>query len=226
MVEAAVDDRLARLQGRVFFYQMAHVVFGGEPDASLFAVLASDDCRSALRGLAADGEGSLSAIADFCDTIASDECDRDAEVGSALSAYNRYIAGLGSNRDSHPWESAYTSSRKLLFQVETLEVRNAYRAFGYLPEMYPKVADDHIALECAFLAALAAKTLSAQDDEFTRLVEGQLDFLNNHLLKWIDRYAADLRGEAQGSLYSLVADALAEFASRDAKLLSAIRAEA
>ena len=41
----------ARLQARAFMYQMAHTVFSGEPDETLFDALASDACRETLHGL-------------------------------------------------------------------------------------------------------------------------------------------------------------------------------
>lgn len=207
------EEKETRLQGRVFIYQMAHTVFGGEPDSSLFDVLASENCISTLRAMA-DGIPQLSALAEYCKGLSESAVYR-ASLERAESEYNRFVMGLGSNRVSHPWESAYTSNRRLLFQVETLEVRDAYRAFGYLPEMYPKVADDHIALECAFMLALAGKTLDAEGEEFVRLVAGQRDFLRDHMLKWVDNYASDLHEEAPGGLYDLMSTGLARFIKDD-----------
>lgn len=212
-----MEEKETRLQGRAFMYQMVHTVFSGEPDSSLFDVLASENCISTLRTMA-DGIPSLFALAQYCEKL-SEDAARCAALEQAESEYGRFVMGLGSNRVSHPWESAYTSNRHLLFQAETLEVRNVYRAFGYLPEMYPKVADDHISLECAFMAALASKTLDAQEEELDRLVAGQRDFLRNHVLKWIDAYAADLHEEAAHGLYDLTATALAHFAKADLAFL-------
>lgn len=221
MDRIANEEIEAKLAGRAFFYQLAHTVFSGEPDDQLFNALASEPCRDVL------GEMSvvcpeMGALSDFCDSLAREGADWRALLDTTLSDYNRVIAGLGGNRDSHPWESAYTSSKKLLFQVETLEVRNAYRAFGYLPQMYPKVADDHIALECAFLAQLAQKQLDAEGEEFQHLVEGQLGFLRDHLLKWIDQYVCDMRNDAPGSLYEITASALASFARADEEWLTVL----
>ena len=221
MDRIANEEIEARLAGRAFFYQLAHTVFSGEPDDRLFDALASEPCRDVLVEMSADCSG-MSALSVFCDSLVQEDVDRRALLDAALSDYNRVIAGLGGNRDSHPWESAYTSSKKLLFQVETLEVRNAYRAFGYLPQMYPKVADDHIALECAFLAQLAQKQLDAEGEEFQRLAEGQLGFLRDHLLKWIDQYVFDIRNDAPGSLYETVASALASFARADEEWLTVL----
>lgn len=215
----------AQLQGRLFLYQMVHAVFSGEPDETLFDALTSDDCVSVLGEMSESCPG-VAALARFCEKAVETGEGRDALIGSSLKDFNRFVAGLGSGRESHPWESAYTSSRKLLFQVETLEVRNAYREFGYLPQMYPKVADDHISLECAFLAAIAGKMIEADEAEdagsLDRFAKGSLDFLNKHLLLWIDLYAEDLHVDAPDGLYDCCAHALADFARSDKAFLEAL----
>lgn len=231
-IVAGFEERAA---ARAFVYQLAHTVFSGEPSEALFDALASDACRETLAGIAhaADAEDAetcrmqpVAALAAYCNSLAGGGAEaRTAELEAAKAAFNRAIAGLGANRSSYPWESAYTNNRRLLFHEETLAVRNAYRAFGYIPEMYPKVADDHIALECAFLAALAGKmaALRAEGDaeELARVAGGQRDFLEKHLLVWIAPYAADLEKDAPGSLYALAAAALAAFAAQDAAFLDA-----
>ena len=224
MVYEKNGDTEARLGGRTFLYELAHVAFGGEPDESLFEALGSDECRQALRGLADDCPA-VRPLNGYAEALAGGDAD-PAELERSRSAFNKAVAGLGANRASHPWESAYTNSKRLLMQVETLEVRNAYRAFGYVPELYPKVADDHLSLECAFLAALAKRSIDAYVEgdagKLAALVEGQRSFLHDHLLKWIDGYASDLHEDAPGTLYDLVAAALAAYARHDLAFLDGL----
>lgn len=212
------------MQARVFVYQMAHAVFSGEPDASLFEVLSSEGCVSTLDSMA-DGtsDGSFRALASYCRELAeANSRRRDELLQRCSSSYSRYIMGLGAQCVSRPWESFYTSSKKLLFQTETLEVRDFYRSFGYLPKMYRKVADDHLSLECAFMAALAQESLGAEGDRLQELLHGQRDFLQKHLIRWVGRYADALAGEAAGSLYALQAQALAAFAQGDAQFFCSL----
>lgn len=223
MVTAMSEENEARLYGRAFLYEMVHTVFGGEPNEALFEALCSPACIGTLQDMRCEG-AALARLAGFCECIEADPEARAAELERSVSDFNRVIAGLGANRESFPWESAYTSSKRLLFQVETLEVRNAYRAFGYQPELYPRVADDHLALECAFMAALAKATLEAEDEvERERLLAGQEDFLANHVLKWIEDYARDLHEDAPGGLYDLTAAALVEYAATDREFLGTLR---
>lgn len=205
--------------GRAFMYELASVVFGGKPDESLVGVLSSQDFVAALEGLS-EVCGDIGTLARFCAATSPDH------LPEMESVYNRVVLGLGS-RKSHPWESAYTSARRLLMQAETLEVRNTYREFGYLPKLYPSVADDHVALECAFMAALAKRSieiLEAEDlDIFQRLAEGQVRFLRMHFLRWVGRYAEDLREDAPESLYALCASALVSLAEHDVTFLESAR---
>ncbi len=87
-----------------------------------------------------------------------------------------------------PWESVYFSEDRLVFQEQTLQVRNWYRRFGLEPEKLHKEPDDHIGLEISFvayLARLAFEALAEQDEEeFEQLLEAQRQFLSEHLLKW------------------------------------------
>jgi len=87
-----------------------------------------------------------------------------------------------------PWESVYFSERRLLFQKQTLDVRNWYFKYNLLPEHMNNEPDDHIGLEMAFLSRLAELGLDAlgrQDSSaFDRLLQAQRDFTSQHFLRW------------------------------------------
>ena len=87
-----------------------------------------------------------------------------------------------------PWESVYFNDERLLFQVQTQQVRQWYLRYGLEPENLHKEPDDHIGLELAFLAHLAQRGLQAleQNDPavFEDSLAAQRGFLAEHLLKW------------------------------------------
>ncbi|MBN1535405.1 MAG: molecular chaperone TorD family protein [Anaerolineales bacterium] len=87
-----------------------------------------------------------------------------------------------------PWESVYFNENHLLFQEQTLRVRNWYRRFGLESEKIFKEPDDHIGLELSFVAyltKLALQALVEQDKEkFEQLLKAQSIFLHEHLLAW------------------------------------------
>lgn len=87
-----------------------------------------------------------------------------------------------------PWESVYLSPERLLFQEETLQVRQWYRRFGLEPVDLHKEPDDHIGLELTFVAYLAALASDALDRQDTGALQQPIQalrsFLSEHLIKW------------------------------------------
>ncbi len=204
-------------EDRALLYASMHAVFSGAPDPRLFQALTSSGYLGCLGRLRERAPGA----APLLDCLSlSALTSPEAELERARSDYGRVVLGLG-RRASHPWESAYTSVSGLLMRPETLEVRNAYRACGYEPDLLGRVADDHLALECAFMAALAKRSaqLTPDDPGFGESLSAQASFVSGHLAKWVGSYAADVVADAPGSLYAHSAAALASFACWDTQLL-------
>jgi TorA maturation chaperone TorD len=117
----------------------------------------------------------------------------------------------------------YFGKERLLFTIDTLNVREFYRSQGFLPAEYPRIADDHIALELDFLANLATKAIEAQvvgmaDASRVRL-EASAQFLDDHLLKWIHNFSDDLEQQGESIFYIKVVRAVAAFVALDRQLL-------
>ena len=203
---------------RALFYSAMHAIFSGEPSCELLETLASQGCMSSFRTLSKH----VPEIDRICDYLERcDVCGLEKAVESAQADYNRVMLGFG-KRISHPWESAYTSVTGLLFREETLAVREAYLEQGLEAQRYMNVADDHIALECEFMARLARKTgmeLSAGRDA-KRLETAQSAFIEEHLAKWVGPYAIDVAQDAPDSLYARASEALASFVQWDSRQLA------
>ncbi len=101
--------------------------------------------------------------------------------------YTKLFIGTG-NIIVPPWESVYFNEERLLFQEQTLEVRNWYRHFGLEAECLNHDPDDHIGLELAFLVHLAQLGLKALEQNsltnLNQILDAQKEFLSEHLLKW------------------------------------------
>lgn len=206
-MEASRETLMEQWSAKRYLYTLGQAIFGGEPSQEMLA--------------SADGEligeaAAIMGLEDACGvTAALDAVAGDVEGARAL--YVRLFVGPGELR-AKPWESTYLTKSKALFSRETLEVRNAYRAQGFLPAQYPRVADDHIALECGFLAVLsgrAVEALGAEDDEAYAAAAAAVEaFLDEHLLRWVDDYASDLEAAAPGSLFACMARLASEMAHR------------
>ncbi len=107
------------------------------------------------------------------------------------------------------WSSVYFSENKLLFQEQTLQVREWYARFGLQAERINREPDDHIGLEMLFISHLASLALQAieQNDEnkLNEVLQAQRDFLSEHLLRWGPVWAKLVKHHAATDFYRGIA---------------------
>lgn len=128
-----------------------------------------------------------------------------------------------------PYESAYRTADRLLFQESTLEVRQAYLRYGLAAAHMGAEPDDHIGLELGFLyetCRMAAEAVASGDVARAEAVlRDQQAFLDAHLLKWVPAFAADVRQQAETGFYRGWASLLAGFVEIDRSLLRELLSE-
>jgi len=102
-----------------------------------------------------------------------------------------------------PWESMYTSSKRLLLQEASDLVRAVYDRAG-LALGDPNVFPDHIGAELNFMAILLEKieTGSGEQETCRKLAN---DFLDQHLGNWLPRFTLDMEQAANTPLYRSLA---------------------
>lgn len=107
------------------------------------------------------------------------------------------------------WESVYFNKERLVFQEQTLQVREWYRKYGLEIEKLGSEPDDHLGLELAFVAHLAQLSLEARDrgDEagLVRLLQDQAAFLNEHLMLWVPLWSELVDEHARTDFYRGIA---------------------
>lgn len=207
-------------EARLLAYRVFQNIFGNAPTEQALAIIADGSTAEALASFEA-----FAPDADYAEALEAalrplDDCAKDpaAFVKEAASSYTKLFIGPGSLAAS-PWSSHYLADPTLLFQEHTLQIRGLYRAQGFLPEAYPHVADDHIALELDFLAHLAERSLSESDG--ASLTASQA-FLQNHLLAWAPRYIDNLAGAAEGTLWQPFGQLLVRFLRADSAYLDSL----
>ena len=213
-------DVVSLLAARRYLYAMYQSLFGTEPNPSQAAALSPSLAAEALDivGLSSEEAEELSAaLKTFID-------DPSSQVGT----YNRLFIGPAA-LVAPPWESVYASHSDVLFNCGTLEVRNAYRSEGFLPERYPLVADDHVALELGFMAQLGGRALGAWEMGKEAMASSDLKvsnrFLNEHLGRWIALWAERLRAAEPQACYATMATSAERFTRRDDALVREILAD-
>ena len=116
-----------------------------------------------------------------------------------------------------------------MFQESTLDVRSFYHAAGFKLRAEKRFPDDHIAAMMDYLGALSQRAYEAfadgRDDEAARTLATQRQFVDRHLLNWVDQFAAKvIEHDAQGC-YGALAGGMAAFATLDRVLSEQVEAE-
>lgn len=217
---------VAALCNRWFLYSFFGRLFAAEPDGDLLDLVEGDHLAEECSMLdAADRQvGKI-----LCFRARGSVLDRETDLEALVGEYTKLMIGPG-KVPAPPWESIYVSREPLLFQESTLEVREAYAAAGFEAAGYPREADDHLATELNFMAALADRAVRAYESEdievYENALRAQSRFLKNHLLVWVGEFS-DRMNDVDGisSFYPSFASLAALVCERDAGVIEELLAE-
>ncbi len=117
-------------------------------------------------------------------------------------------AGINQGKAAFPYESVYTSSKKIVMQEAWEEVKQLYAKHGFiLGEAASDILEDHICMELEFIAHLCEETNVDYDLS--------LLFINEHLLNWCEAFCNDVKAYASEDFYKYLADTTLEFIKND-----------
>ncbi len=142
--------------------------------------------------------------------------------------YTRTFIGGGNDGYSaaYPYESVYTSPKRLLMQGARDEVLVIYRANGLDKKDSWKDGEDHIALELEFMQIVGERLLDAfragEDERVDSLLRTQRHFLEDHLLAWFPMMAADMGRFAKTDFYKGLAQLTMGFLNTDLDFLEGV----
>lgn len=124
--------------------------------------------------------------------------------------------------DLSPSESAYLE--KTVYGEATLDVIESYACFGFVKEDSFTEPHDHIALECAFMAALSVELLdwagSNSRAQLKSLILAQSDFVELHLGRWVPEWAKKVEEAAATDFYKAIAGLAVSLIEADGDLLA------
>jgi TorA maturation chaperone TorD len=214
------------LAGRAGVYRILQNLLGNEPSEETLQQLKSAATHDVL-SLFATEEGEYKQALDALLAEAAVCCSGGIEAIERLSSgFTALFVGPG-KVEADPWESFYLSRDNTLFQSITLEVRKAYVAQGLLPQAYPNVADDHVALELDFMARLAERLESAFESNDSHKAGEYLfaseSFIHEHLTRWIPAFAEVIRKARHSYFYHEAGAVLAAFLPIDLQVLGEIQ---
>lgn len=136
-------------------------------------------------------------------------------IGSGVSGYSA----------AYPYESVYTSDRRLLGREARGEVLQYYRNNNLKKGAWNDM-EDHIALELEFMQIMGGRTRDAlekeDEDEALNYIRCQHDFVRNHLNNWLPMIAGDMLKFSETKLYQGLAKVTLGYCEDDEALLREI----
>ncbi len=206
---------LVALEARVVLYAVLAASFRAEPSAAVLGELTEQvsALKRRIEGLP------LSAVERSLDSMLQALA---ASTPEALAGDYDDLFLLSKNTHLAPSESAYLE--KMICGRATVDVMKTYAEFGFIREESFREPYDHIALECAFMAGLAAEllehALGGDRGRVKGLVDAQASFIELHMGRWIPDWAKNVRAAAGTHFYRAVAQLASSFVAADRSLLA------
>jgi TorA maturation chaperone TorD len=104
-----------------------------------------------------------------------------------------------------PSESSYLE--KIIYGQITLKVIEFYAQHGFIKDETFHEPDDHIAVEFAFMSVMGWNFVEMiqgggmESSDYRNHLEPQLNFLADHLMKWVPAWATQVRGSSETDFY-------------------------
>ena len=132
--------------------------------------------------------------------------------------------GVDTYSAAYPFESVYTSEKRLLMQGARDEVLAIYRSQNLDKASGWKVGEDHISVEFEFMRIMIARTIRALRagnlDKAMHLVLTQQNFLEDHIRVWVPVFTADIRRFTKTLFYQGLAELTDGFLQSEHELLA------
>lgn len=220
---ATMDDLITIMEQRSATYGLLARLYRAEVDEALLEKMRG--MRFPINSGNADADEGYRLFAKYLSNT------WENSISDLAIDYARVFIGHGMDAfsASYPFESVYTSEKRLLMQEARDEVLAIYRSAGIEKQDSWKEGEDHIALELEFEKILAQRTAEAlkrgDEDHAVSLLTTQKNFLEDHLTSWAPMLTADMKRFAETDLYRGLAYLTDGFLATDQALLNDLLTE-
>lgn len=215
--QEAIDQLIQISQGRASTYGFLARLFRLEVDEELLETLKATQFPARTGNDDVDeGYRLICSYLSHCDSRATTELAVD---------YVRTFIGAGNDGFSaaYPFESVYTSPKRLMMQDARDEVLVIYRAFGLDKRESWKEGEDHISCEFEFMQVLCGRIVDAlqadNEDEAVALLTAQRNFLKDHVAAWFPMMYIDMQKFPRTDFYRGLAKLTNGFLANERQLL-------
>ncbi|MBQ8662518.1 MAG: anaerobic sulfite reductase subunit AsrA [Eubacterium sp.] len=192
--------------------------------ARFFQKEIDEEFFESLRHIEFPAEREENALTEFQDALLRlneyFEYDAGETLDDLAADYAKTFLGAGSadGAAAFPYESVYTSPKRIMMQDAWNQVCDIYETKGIeRNEAANELLEDHIAMEMEFMAYLCDET--SQYTETLAGLEEQREFLNKHLLNWAPEFCLDIKVHADTEFYRMVGQLTTGFLQLDSFIL-------
>ena len=147
----------------------------------------------------------------------------ESETELAIDFVRCFIGhGVNGYSAAYPYESVYTSERRLMMQEARAEVLATLRENGLKRGNFNE-GEDHVALELEFMQRIALRTQEAlckgDEDEAVAHLRTQRDFATDHLMNWLPMLVSDMQQFARTDFYKGLGNLTLGYVQEDLEVL-------
>jgi TorA maturation chaperone TorD len=141
-------------------------------------------------------------LLDIKNAVDSIDLNSTEELEELLWEYTRLFIGPY-KLPCPPWESVYTSSKKLMMQDAYDEVNKFYNEVRLAIDD-PNIMPDHIGAELNFFAVLLQR-INDDPEKRSQCLDTATRFLTEHVITWVPQFTRDMEDAANSSFYKALA---------------------
>ena len=220
--QASIEDITALISQRAETYGLLARLYRKEVD---------EETLEELRGMrfpTATGSADVDAgFRQMYDYLRSSWADSVREL--AIDFVRTFIGhGVNGYSAAYPYESVYTSERRLMMQDARKEVLETFRA-NHLKRDRWSEGEDHISIELEFMQRLSLRAVEAlekgDEDDAAHQLQEQLTFMRDHLLNWLPMLVADMHKFSATDFYQGLATLTLGYIEFDEQVLAELLGE-
>lgn len=119
-----------------------------------------------------------------------------------------------------PWSSVYLNPEGIIFDENTLNVREFYASWNVKIRDFKLEPEDHIGIQMEFLYTLVEKSLNSEsNEEYMELLAAQKEFIEDFILNWLDKFIGHLIKTTNSEYYKSLARFTEDYIKMDLELV-------
>ena len=201
-------DSIQKFQVHSMLMQYLAELLYVTPDSELIRRVVDDNIFEGVASYVDDPD--ISTAADKLAIWANERQGSVSEelVGQLMTDFTKLFVGTPTTL-APPWESVHFNKERMVFQRETMDVRESYAKYDLQVDRINHEPDDHISYELKFMGTLIERAIAAaeqEDDSYRSILQDTISFAEQHPLMWMEPWVKSIQDDAENEFYPYVAE--------------------